>query len=633
MRVLNEQIENKIDASFERIPSSGESRISALEALGRQVTTRKLSESMIAAWLGHKPVENIINIVKKESRVSKQISVSSSCALMPIPASTTLFEEVGGIGENDGIIESGEWVKIGIMIKNQSDQPWFSTSAFLESLDPYVYIRPESEIELGEMHTKETGVSLTEWVYVSTDCPSNHPIDMRVKLNDTWNSSKEPCIAKFTLQPLQIIYPLSANATLDTDMPGSSDLSDVKDLAPLIKFEYLQNFSNFIGVPTKATVQYSLPIDVSGMFKSFGISFNKLSQSADGKLLRATDDIDAEIATDDKVRTTFNNLSNSKHWFPNGKKGRVWIAADVDLRIPQPGTILDTGKKPLPPACPPEWPDGKTLLSIFNNNLSLEAHPVKAVLPKAIAAVDGIELTCDTAGFLRDYAELYPKSAKVEATQVDSGLFFRFRVYSSLPFMRMARATAKPAPEPTPEPIAEPVEHKFYNNRVFVQPFGLVLENGSGFVVGFDRRLSPQRSILGIFQFNYAKEIMSSGNMYQSYDVNSYNLGLGYRMYKPISGAQPYLQGMAKLGTASYGKYPYSGLDKETTSRMTLSALVTGGINFNANHFYMTLDAGTGLAFIQERNINPSSENLEYQSTSPNGNGYYAYSRNFIGLK
>ena len=65
------------------------------------------------------------------------------------------------------IIDSGEWVKLGVPLKNNSPLPFFSSSAWVRSKDPCLWSDGSQEHPLAEMAPGGGVSDLEVWVYVS----------------------------------------------------------------------------------------------------------------------------------------------------------------------------------------------------------------------------------------------------------------------------------------------------------------------------------------------------------------------------------------------------------------------------------------------------------------------------------
>ena len=631
-------IGKRVDEMLDKVPSDGPSRLKLLETIGRLVTTSGVPETIIAQWLGHEPPARPEKIPYLNGRFTRQITAAGTGSILPVPGQSRILEEVGGAGVNNGVAETGEWVRISIALENRGPQPWFSTSAYFEVSDPFVFIQPKTEYELSELHKTNEIARAEEWIFISSECPSPHPIEISIKLFDTWRAQSQPIVAKVVLQPVQMQAPLRANARLDTDVPGSSDGSDALELAPNLKFEYLQDFSSTFGAPVEASIRYFVPRDVAGLFSSFTLDDSTLLASPDGKLLSAGDDIDGTVASEGAFKRVLSDLSSSKIWFPDGQKGRLWLADDIDIDIMQPGAAQPATRVTLAPGTPqvPEWPKPKTLLELVRKHQRLLVHPVTPVYPQAIAAASGVELVFDSAGFVADYIGLYQLPRPDAPLSQDNPLHYRFRTYIALPVMAMlrpqvVRQIVKETVE-EPEEAPPPEELEFYSNRFFVQPFALVLPGSNGFVAGFDHKLGPDNSVLGIFQLNSS----TSGTpvvdaLHRSYDeefdVSVLNFGLGYRSYRPEAMVQPYFQTLVKYGFISYSQTAASRNSSTQISRNTASALFSGGVNINHQRLYLTIDGGLGLAYLREKDISLYTDKLDFPAASANGSGYYAYSR------
>ena len=149
----------------------------------RQLTTDGFIMNTIASFMGI-PLPN--DTVLPSKVVSAQV-VSRSGSLFISEA--MIMSEVGALNAGNGIGEPGEWVEIGLMVKNGSKIPWYSTSIFPESVSPNCLWIRKGEIEPGEFLKKGSQKAIRIWGFIPETCSASPRL--KVTFRDTHRSPRE----------------------------------------------------------------------------------------------------------------------------------------------------------------------------------------------------------------------------------------------------------------------------------------------------------------------------------------------------------------------------------------------------------------------------------------------------------
>ncbi len=163
--------------------------------------------------------------------ISEQISVpQENTPLQIIEEGIRLISDCGTSGHYNKAIDAGEVITINIPLKNISDDPFRSTSGFLQTEDKYVKVgtsevlyTERSEID-GQTVTFAPDMSITpsqHYVFtVSPECPDKHKVNFTLL---AWDSDR----GKFEIPFEIVIYnvgPLTfGSAKIDDDIPGRSN--------------------------------------------------------------------------------------------------------------------------------------------------------------------------------------------------------------------------------------------------------------------------------------------------------------------------------------------------------------------------------------------------------------------------
>ena len=147
----------------------------------RQLTTDGFIMNTIASFMVSLPNDTVL-----PSKVVSAQVVSRSGSLFISEA--MIMSEVGALNAGNGIGEPGEWVEIGLMVKNGSKIPWYSTSIFPESVSPNCLWIRKGEIEPGEFLKKGSQKAIRIWGFIPETCSASPRL--KVTFRDTHRSPK-----------------------------------------------------------------------------------------------------------------------------------------------------------------------------------------------------------------------------------------------------------------------------------------------------------------------------------------------------------------------------------------------------------------------------------------------------------
>jgi hypothetical protein len=439
----------------------GPARTEALEALAREVSAGVASRAAIDAWLGFPPPAEP---VQTDASITVQVRATDATGDLAFKAGAVeCLAEVGTTGAGNGLIDRGEWVRLGIGLRNNGALPWFSTTATFEPGNECVAVG-------GRQLAPELAVGaegqLNVWVYVGADCDTAPSV--RVRLADTHRAAG----AAFTLRlaPVDVAPPRLTNLKFDTDGLGSSDGSLLGELRAGQRFELSADVElDTSTAPTVAALQYRVPDELRGLFVTLAAVRAPLVPDRGNKLLlHAGDDLDATVVDRDAFEAVVRGSAQGKRWLADVAQGRLWVAFDVTVSVPPPLAVSDEpgvtqrGKRkkdaavttgaPLRRDELPRVPANK-LVELIKRFLRLSPHLVHPELPGAVSATTGYELVFDEKAFTAEY-DAKPEVMVPEVVPPSTATTFRVYRWLAAPVVREPVAEAPPRqPDPEPAPV------------------------------------------------------------------------------------------------------------------------------------------------------------------------------------
>ena len=485
LAALRRLIDDDVRQALRRIPSApGKEKRQAMLALAREVTTRRKAEQLVGLWFGFgdAPPTSVVRLLgdppppttedetssAAAAALNAQISVAES-APGPIrldPEATAITNEVGGAGQGNRLIDAGEWIELTLGVVNASQQPWFSTSAFLEGDSSCLLIDSSGPVRVGEM-APGAKASLTAWVYLPADCQTRSARSLRMRLADTHRGAAGTVITVL-LRPVEVAQPRLVNPRFDSDNLGHSDGSQLSELTPGLRFEYSVDSLVSTRVQSVST-SYAIPDELRGLFST--LSYRGGHSLDDGAgTFKAADDLDGTMARDEAYRQVARAARLTKRWIAQGARGRVWLAIDTVLDVPLPKVELPpepkTPAKPARDACkappmatpadPGALPTTDIIVNLVREYLSLETHPTEPRLAGAVEATTGYELVFNAKGFGERLDALRKRPEAPASAPPPFFAAYTFRNWRPLAAVPVQETVAEAPPPPPPPPPAEP---------------------------------------------------------------------------------------------------------------------------------------------------------------------------------
>jgi hypothetical protein len=124
-----------------------------------EATAASTGDEVVASYLGLPAPGKLVKYKKYKGTPSfqKQMSITSkgTGGLRLEAEGFALAAEHGGAGQGNGIIDAGEWLSVNFAVVNVSDEPYFSTSAWLRSKSECAYVAGTRENEMPELPRME----------------------------------------------------------------------------------------------------------------------------------------------------------------------------------------------------------------------------------------------------------------------------------------------------------------------------------------------------------------------------------------------------------------------------------------------------------------------------------------------
>ena len=397
----------------------------------REVTTHRFVENQIARWLGFPSLGELAGqgrAQKPGSLGSQVVFKTNKGALRVNSKKAVLLRDVGGAGSGNSVVDVGEWVKLGVHLKNSSSLPFFSSSAWVRSKDPCLWSDVSLEHPLSEMAPGEGESELEFWVYVSGRCGHQRPRRLVVEVKDSHRGDGHVLVAK--VRPESAARARLGTVSFDSDVPGSSDGSR-RELHPGQQFE----LSSTLTVPSTegllARQFYAFPEDSEGLFHATTFRGSAMV-SESSTSLQGGDDVDVQVSRTTQYRKHLGELKKSREWVLNQRL--LWGAIEVPMQVGA-GVVA-------PEVCsvevtPRVW-TARQVIELLRKNIRLESRPARPLMKTGLVATDGYEIVIDEEAFAREYSQRVEKEVCSDdpggkAVPVRSGKgSYVFRYYTSL---------------------------------------------------------------------------------------------------------------------------------------------------------------------------------------------------------
>jgi hypothetical protein len=472
-----EAADAKADAAF------AAARKEADEARGdRPMTDKERTERALEDALRAAARDPEVRGARVQARFRSQVITEQAASAFRVPADgVALAYDEGNAGDGNGVVDAGEWVAFTIPLENATREPWFSSSAWVQSASPCVWTPSSQEIELPELAPGGKG-AVTVRAFVSETCPDQSRARFTVTLRDTHRTQAAPVVVEVGLVVTNVGAAALRRYTMDVDVPGSSRPAKAGKFAPNTRAE----LSAGLEIPragASRAVQawgFSRPAESIVAEQSFAIGEPMVAVS--GGTLSAFapfDDLDVRIG------------SRAASPLPPGRGpgdgGAIALETRVEYPAPE-GSWAPPRKVELPKPSPASVtvvpaPSADEVLGLVKKFVSVEARattPAAGAL--AAASTDAYDAVLDAAAFRMAWCRATTPPAKagepdpcdpkacpdptpqkpVAPVQVPVPAFeepvaYTFRHYAWAEFdTGSARAEVPPPPRPVAAPKPEP---------------------------------------------------------------------------------------------------------------------------------------------------------------------------------
>lgn len=310
-------------------------------------------EGVLADYLGFPEVGKLVSVSLPKAQIdfSKYASVSSETErLTLIQERTTLGAERGGSGVGNGIPDAGEWIQVSMAVKNVSDKPYFSSSAWVTTKSDCAWAPWAQEFEFPELPPGGDDVgALNVWVYLSRTCPDGEFVSLRVNVKDTHRTRDEGHFLTVKIPVQNRLRHRAGSLRFDRDIPGFSDGSEATITDAGQSFELSHDMGYTASRFQAAYMGWDIDRDGDTLIqeRSFRSEAPMIRGGGDKNRLLPGDDLD--ILTVD--RRSFDQgteaLARSKRW-ATSSDAHVIFATDVLLAYedPQPPPRVKPRPKP-----------------------------------------------------------------------------------------------------------------------------------------------------------------------------------------------------------------------------------------------------------------------------------------------
>jgi len=401
--------------------TAGRRSIEMVNAL-RLISSRRWLRDFIFRWLGFPRIGQLKSAAigtgesKKRqgepslsierSRLDLQASViSRSGAWKAVLDSSRVMNDIGGPGTGNGRIDAGEWAQLGLVLENVSKRRMFSSSAWLHTTSSCLWLDPGREYELMEAEPSGGQVGFKAWVYISSGCQGRKTFPIAINIRDSADANTGSInIAVKARLATGVI----ADRVFDTDTPGFSDGSDLKDqlLFPGMSFEFRAGFNATTFEPIEGYTYYAFEPVSAPLFAEMAHAFVPMPRLI--RRFSAGDDLDVRVADEKAYAAWQRRAARGKfnaRTSPDSKTP-VWLAMEVVVfdeiaRKPKPRPAqqrVEEGSNRCEPVMRLNLKALAGLLSQMRKRMEIRARPVNTSSPNGVAAVSGYELVITEKG-------------------------------------------------------------------------------------------------------------------------------------------------------------------------------------------------------------------------------------------
>jgi hypothetical protein len=437
-------------------------------------------------------------------RLDAQMTVQADRGPISLMTTSQIVEESGGSGAGNQVIDAGEWVRFQFLLQNQGDRPLFSTSLFVESDDPCVFVDTGREQVLAEMTEKSAHSDASVWVYFSSSCTDSTPREIVLRLLDTHVMPDIPQQIRLQFQPRRDLHARLSDVTFDTDIPGHSDGSNSRSLTPGLHFELSTGLTLETTETGSAHMRMAIPPDTRNLFASLTYRHLHMTAEGSGRFLPG-DDVDGVVLPSELLENALSRLSGSQTWYDPHQGGILWVAAESLVALPSPNSpptpmpiqrarraAVDRSRERKSKSGPTAevhaeasipTPAGEhchagtaipgpQLISMLRPFVSLTPRVARTMENNGILATDGYEVVIDRDGFLQAYrALLEPRAPLAPPPSGNAPVLYRFRHYIPLDLPPIRTRPDPPLPAApalmpdrhpyAPPPVPAPLQRRY----------------------------------------------------------------------------------------------------------------------------------------------------------------------------
>ncbi|MEC7986303.1 MAG: hypothetical protein VX278_14150 [Myxococcota bacterium] len=433
---------------------------SKYEELAVSITTGSWSEDFYASLL-ELPLKKDLSSANRRF-YSK--ATSNSSYFRGNVSKSSLLKDQGLEGSRNGVVDLGERIDLRLAIENHSKKNLFSSSAFVRSNSPYIWVINKEEQELSELDAGQMDY-VDAQLYISKQTPKGTKLFVEVQVYDSRYHQSSPATIRYSLPVSHVAKTRLSNVVLDTDMPGFSEKSKSKYLEANQKFEIRSD----VFVPSAdafgAQMNYLTPTSFTSSYRNGPMLRVGLDS---GVRFEARDDLDVKVPTQSIFEQNKKRYALSKRW-TSGTRQYIYIAADTQL-------ILQTGKtktksnsstraSTIRSTPPKKAPTASEVVSLVNKNTSLKPLAPSSAPSDSVSAAHGYYVSFDRIEFTKQYNALLKGSSGSEAvideasenqirelqTQMFSKAEYNYRHYIALPVLMEEKQKTPPPPKKKPK--------------------------------------------------------------------------------------------------------------------------------------------------------------------------------------
>jgi hypothetical protein len=345
-----------------------------------------------------------LSAARIQARFQRQVLADgeASAAFRVPERGTALISDKGNGGDDNGVVDAGEWVTFTLPVENATRDHWFSSSAWVRSLTPCVWVPLSREVVLPELAPGGSG-TVTVRAFVSETCTDQSRARFGVTIQDTHRTTEQaPAELKIGLLVTNVGSPSLRRYLMDVDVPGSSGSGTSGRLDPNTSAEVSAGVVLERPGAQRALQGWGFSWPVKSILVDHGFSLGAPMApvaGGNGSAFEAADDLDLRVGTE-LARTVGDG---------QGPRGGGVIALDTRVEYPglegawaPPRTVAVP--KPVPVAPAPVVPDAEQVLGMLRKHISVEARKTEpdrgALAAASTAAYDAV---LDRQAFLEDW--------------------------------------------------------------------------------------------------------------------------------------------------------------------------------------------------------------------------------------